>query len=392
MQNIPTLLELYNSILADLEAEYTITFPIFGKLYLKGLAAVQAGKLKIIYLAIGFLQKNIFVDTATDEAAGGTLQRFGRVKLGRNPFPAVAGQYVLQVTGTVGAVIAASTTFKSNDDTQNPGKLFVVDLPFTLTSSPDYVDIRALESGIGSRLNDNDVLTATIPIAGVDAQAAVQSTFVEPLAAETLDDYRRKALLAYQLEANGGAGTDYRLWSLDAQGVEQVYPYAKSGAANEIEVFVEATIADSTDGKGTPTDSILMDVESVIEFDPDATKPLNERGRRPLGVFDVHVLPITVKEVDIIIDGFIGLTAEIEATILAAMEESINLIRPFVASADILADKNNILDTNKIIAVILNARPGSVFGTITLNIDSVAFTTYTFYNGDIPHLNTITYT
>ncbi len=391
MINIPTIASLVNGIIADLEAQYSITIPSFGKSMLRALSSVQGAKLKLYYLGIANLQKNIFVDTAESEKIGGTLERYGRVKLGRNPFPATQGQYTLQVTGTVGATIEASTTFKSNDDAVNPGKLFVVDTDFVLTVSPDFVTIRALEAGTESRLEVGDILTATAPIANVDSEAACQAVIIEPSAAEDLEDYRQKALDAYRLEPQGGAATDYRLWSFDAQGVEQVYPYAKTGYAGEINVFVEATIADSTDGKGTPTAALLLDVAEVIELDPDTTKPLNERGRRPLGVFEVHVLPVTVKEIDIVISGFIGNTAPITALILSAMETAINAIRPFVAGADILENKNDILDTNKIIAVILNARPGSVFGTVSMTVDSVSYSTYTFINGNIPHLNSVTY-
>lgn len=392
MITIPTLKQLYDAILADLQAEYNITIPIIGKSLLRAIAGVQAAKLKIYYLAIGDLQKNIFVDTATRESAGGTLERFGRVKLGRNPFPAVSGQYLVQVTGTIGATIEASTTFKSNDDTNNPGKLFILDLAYTLLSNPDTIRVRALQAGAESRMIVGDNMTATIPIANVDSIVVVSNIFTEPLAAEGIEDYRDKSLAAYQLEPQGGAGTDYRLWSADAQGVERVYPYAKSGASNEINVFVEATIADSTDGKGTPGAAILANVDSDIEFEPDPTKPLNQRGRRPLGVFDVHVLPVTIMEVGISIAGFVGLTPTIEATLLDAITASVNMVRPFVASSDILANKNDILDTNKIIAAILNARPGSVFGAITLTIDGTPLPTFTFIDGNIPHLDFVNYT
>src|SRR5690349_13978165 len=98
MISIPTTNQLYEDILADLEAEYGQSIPLFGKIFLRAFAGVQAAKLKLLYLSIANLQKNIFIDTADPEASGGTLERFGRIKLGRNPFPATAGQYEIQVT------------------------------------------------------------------------------------------------------------------------------------------------------------------------------------------------------------------------------------------------------------------------------------------------------
>lgn len=391
MITIPTTQELYDAILADLQSEYGDTIPVFGKIFLRALAATQAGKLKMYYLAIAFLQRNIFVDTADPESLGGTLERFGRVKLGRNPFPAVAGQYVIQVTGSIGAVIPAQTTFKSNDDTVNPGKLFILDVAYELTATTDSITVRALEAGLDSKMSVGEEMTATIPIANVDRTAEVLTESVVPLAAEEIEDYRDKAVLSYRTETQGGAVGDYREWSLDAQGVQRVYPYAKSGYTSEINLYVEATVADSVDGKGTPTAGILDEVEEVVELDPDTTKTINERGRRPLTAI-INFLPITVKEVEIEIADFEDIDAETEAEIFDAIEEMVNEIRPFIAGADVLADKNDILDTNRIIAAILSIAPGSVFGTVTLTVGGSPVSTYQFLNGDIPHLDTVDFT
>lgn len=390
MITIPTTAELYEDILADLEAEYGESIPTFGRVFLRAIASVQAAKMKLYYLAIANLQKNIFVDTADPEASGGTLERFGRVKLGRNPFSARAGQYEIQVTGTTGSVINALTTFKSDDTSTNPGKLFILDTPFTLVTNPDTCNVRALEAGLDSQLDTGDTLTATAPIAGVDRSAEVVSEVVEPLAAEGTEDYRDKTIEAFQLEPQGGAASDFRLWSKDAQGVQQAYPYAKSGVDGEVDLYIEATIADSTDGKGTPSQDILNEVEEVVEFDPDTTKPLEERGRRPISTFQVNYLPVTPLDVNINVAGFTGITTELTTLITNALRSEISLVRPFVSGADVLADKNDILNTNKIISVILEVAPGSIFGAVTMTVAGNPVSTYTFENGEIPYLNTVT--
>jgi hypothetical protein len=192
------------------------------------------------------------------------------------------------------------------------------------------------------------------------------------------------------LEAQGGAATDYRLWSQDAQGVAEVYPYAKSGAVGEVNLFVEATVADSTDGKGTPSASLLDDVEEVVEFNPDTTLPTNERGRRPIQVI-VNYLPITPLDVDITINGFTNVTPALQVQIDAALQRLIDSIRPFVDAADVLENKNDILDINKIVATIIDVYPSAQFSSVTLVVNAVATPTYTFVNGDIPYLNSVAY-
>ena len=390
MTVIPTYIELYNGVLSDLETQMQVSVPIFGKNFLRALAAVQAGKLWLYYKAIANVQKNIFIDTAEPESIGGTLERFGRVKLNRDPFSARAGEYVVTVTGSIGAVIPAQSTFKSDDTVINSGKLFILDSAYTLVATTDSITIRALEAGNDSKLNIGDTLTATAPIALVDSVVTTSAETIEPSAEENIEDYREKALDAYRLEPQGGAATDYRLWSADAQGVKQSYPYAKTGAVNEINLFIEATVSDSIDGKGTPSALLLTDVEAVVEFDPDATRPTYERGRRPLGVI-VNFLPVTILNVDVTISGFVGLTVDIQNAIELALIDEINLVRPFVAACDILDEKNDILDSNKIISIILNTRPGSVFGAITLNVSGVPYNSYTFINGNIPYVNSINF-
>lgn len=390
MRNIPTLNELYTDIISDLESQYSATISLVGKVFLRALAMVQAGKLKLFYLAIGLLQKNIFVDTADSESIGGTLERFGRIKLGRNPYPARAGVYVLKVTGSIGAVIKASTTFKSDDSSLNPGFLFVIDNDYTLVATTDYITVRALTIGAESKLALLDTLTSTSPIALVNNPVTVYSITTEPLVAEDIEAYRLAIINSYRLEAQGGAATDYRLWSADAQGVRFVYPYAKSGAVCEVDLYIEATVADSTDGKGTPSAQLLLDVEAVVDRSPDTSLDANERGRRPLQVI-VHYLPVTIKTVDIVITGFTGITNDQKTLLLNAITDSINLIRPFIDAADDLVNRNDTIDNNKIIGVITTQIPGAIFSSVTISVNGVVVSIYNFTLGNIPYLNSITY-
>lgn len=390
MITIPTISELYNDILNELESEFTVNLPLIGPNFLRIMAAVQASKLKLYYLAIANLQKNIFVDTADPESRGGTLERFGRIKLNRDPFPARAGEYVVEVSGDIGAVITGSTTFKSNDDSANPGKLFVLDNDFTLTNILDYITVRALEAGTDSSLSFLDKLTATAPIALVNSEVSVQSATIEPAAAETVEEYRAIIIQNYRLEAQGGAVGDYRLWAADAQGVAAIYPYTAAGDVSTVNVYLEAKTADSIDGKGTPSAGLISDVTDVINLNPDTTLDINERGRLPMST-NLNVIAITPLDVDIDIVGFVGITAAIQAAILDEISSKVSLIRPFISGADVLEEKNDIIDTNKIISMILAVRPGSVFTSIILTVNAVPVSTYTFENGDIPYLNSINY-
>ena len=381
-----TLAQLYTQVKADLEAQMQTNIPLIGKAMLRVFALVQAGKLWLYYLAIAGVQKNIFVDLADPESMGGTLQRFGRVKLNRDPFPATAGVYTATVTGSSGGVIAARTTFKSNDDSSHPGKLFILDTQYTLVGSSGTITLRALESGLDASLIVGDRLTSTAPIALVNSLAIIASVTTEPRAAEDIEEYRQAAIQAYQLEAQGGAGGDYTIWASDAQGVRTIYPYAKDGYVGQIDLYVEATIADSTDDHGTPSSQLLLDVEEVIERDPDVTKPLYERGRRPISAWQINYLPVTPLSIEINIYDYEDLTAAKETLIENAVIDALYLIRPFVASRDVLADRNDTISINKLIFIIQTAVPQSVFSSVELFVDGVSVNSYQFEGGEIPYL------
>lgn len=384
MSPVPTISQLYNAILNDLQSQFGSGIPLFGKNYSRASAMVQAARLKLYYLVLGNVQKNIFVDTADPEAAGGTLERWGRIKLNRNPFPAVAAQYQVVVTGSVGAIIKSSQTFKSNDDSTSPGMLFVLDNNHTLISSTDAIVVRALTAGLASKLSNGDKLTATSPIANVNSSVTVNSENVPPLAAETIEQYRAVALQSFRLTPTGGSASDYRIWASEAQGVQQTYIYSVSGFPNQINLYVEAILIDSTDGKGTPTQAILDAVKADVDADP-----ATGLGRRPLQAI-VNYLPVTIKQIDISVAGS-SFTADQKTAITAAMTEYLATVRPFVAGADVLANKNDVFSTNNIASVILNTVPGSVFGTITLNVNSSPVASFQFLNGNIPWLSSVTF-
>lgn len=383
MITLPTLAQLNAAILQNLETEFYATINPVGKAELRAQAAVQAATLKDLYLAIAQTQKNIFVDTCDEE----TLIRFGVIKINRQPFGAIAGQYTVTVTGQIGQVLPAQTTiFKSDDSSLNPGILYMLDTAHTMLTTSDSIVVRSLTAGIESKMQIGDTMTATAPIPLVNSVVTVTAETVQPLAAETINAYRALVLQAFRLEAQGGASTDYRLWVNSVQGLKAVYPYAKPGEPWVINLFIESTVSDSVDGKGTPSQAMIDAVEAVVNFDPDTSQPQNERGRRPTGVTPDY-LPITPLTVVITIDSYQGLTLDIQAQLLTAFQDSINAVRPYVPAADSPQEKNNVIDTNKLGNVIYTAVPGSVYGPVTFTVGGIGYGSYTFVNGDIPWLN-----
>lgn len=380
MNNIPTLQTLYLQRLADLESQMNITIPLFGKSFLRALAMVLAGKDWLLYLRLAVVQKNVWVDTADSVANGGTLERFGFVKMGRYPFPATQGKYLCSVIAEDGAVIQGGTQFTSNDDSLNPNMLFVLDVTYVCNGYLDEIELRALESGDGSALQIGNQLTSTIPISLVERVVTVVAENEQPQAAEDLEDYRQKVIASFRLLPQGGAASDYRLWSVEVSGIVNAYPYAASGQTSEVNLFLEADTID-----GIPTSQDLQNVEDNIEL-PTDTQP----ARKPI-THIVNYLPIVPRIIDIEIADFAAITPTLEALIEDAVIAALAEIRPFVGAIDIASDRKDYFDTNTVVSIILQAQPGSVFGAVTMTVDSNPETSFTFENGDIPQLGTITY-
>jgi uncharacterized phage protein gp47/JayE len=390
MREIPTLEEIKDTIANDLKTKLNLSDSNL-KYVLNAMDSVLAAQFKLVYLYLSDVQNNIFPDTADIEANGGTLERLGRIYLNRNPRPATNGIFKVSLTGTAGGFLRSGLTFKSNENSKNPSQLFVLDADYTMTGTGDEIEIRSLGSGTSFDLDLNDELTITEPVIGVNNLVTVIEIIEQPIATEDIEVYRQNILDAIQLEPQGGSRTDYRLWSNDAQGVRKVYPYVKNGESGTVQVFVEATIENSTDGDGTPSLSLLEDVEDVIFFDPDETKPLNERGRIPIQA-NLEVLPISKQPVDVEI---IGLNDN-SSDVLTAISENLNTylrdIRPYISGADLPRSKNDILYSGRLQSVVTDVLSSSNFFTgFVMKVDGVVVNSYEFELGFIPYLRDVTY-
>ena len=391
MKPIPTIKELNDNISGDLKSRFNLFSDKLKKTF-NALALVLSGQFHLVYLYLRDIQNNIFPDTATTELQGGMLERLGRMYLNRNPFNATIGLFEVSVIGVAGSVLRANLTFKSNDDALNKGEVYILDSEYTLTGIDDVIEIRSTGSGVIYNLNVGDRLTITEPVIGVDKTVTVTLVSDQPKAAEEIELYRQAILTAIQLEPQGGSKGDYRQWATDAQGVRLVYPYVRDAYASVVDIYVEATKADSIDGTGIPSMEILNDVLSVINEDPDATKEPYERSRKPLQA-DVQVSSITRVPVDVTIEGLFDNTSTIQQTIQNNIENFLYRVRPFIDGADLRRNKNDILYSGKLQGVVTDSLTnGNYFNTLTMEVDGSSAVFYEFDLGFVPYLRNIIFT
>lgn len=389
MREIPNLTEIKDTIANDLKTKLNLSDSNL-RYVLDAMDSVLAAQFKLVYLYLSDIQNNIFPDTANVEAEGGTLERLGRIYLNRNPRPATSGVFKLSVTGTAGAVLRNSLTFKSNENSKNPNQLYVLDAEYILSGSSDEIEVRSLGGGLDFELNVNDELTITEPVIGVNSLVTVLEVIDSPLASEDIEVYRQNILDAIQLEPQGGSKTDYRLWANDAQGVRKVYPYVKNGEAGTVQVYVESVLP-GEDGNGIPSTSLMNDVDEVIKFDPDETKPINERGRIPIQA-TLEVLPIEPIAVDVEITGLNDNSLAVQSAIQNNLKAFLYNVRPYVAGADLPRTKNDILYSGRLQSVVTDVLDSSNFFTgFVMKVNGNIENSFQFTLGSIPYLRNITY-
>lgn len=380
-----TIAEIKEQLSNDLRNRLGISDDKLKKV-LDAMASVLAAQIKLTYLAINDAQRNLYPDTADTAENGGSLDRLGRIYLNRDIRPATASVYNIEVTGEAGSTLRAGLTFKSNDDALNAGKLFVLDSEYTLNGTNDTVEIRSLGGGLDFELDNSNELTITEPVIGVEKTVFVESVITEPVEAETVEEYRTAILNAIQLEPQGGSKADYRIWANDAAGVRSVYPYVKDGEGGTVQIYVEAAGANPV-----PTQTILDDVEDVINFSPDNTKPLSERSRKPLQA-NLEVLPIQLVDVEINITGLLTDTPAIRAAIESNVIDYLTNVRPFVDGADLTRNKNDILYAARLQGVVTDVlEADNFFNDFTMLIDGVTQTSFIFSRENIPNLTNINY-
>src|ERR1043165_2802370 len=268
-------------------------------------------------------------------ADGGRLGRFGGERLGRWPFSATSGQYSAIVTGSAGAVIPGATVFRADDSAESPGMLFqIVGGDYVLTGTDDLITVIALTGGLISRLAAGNTLTTTSPILNVDNVITVDDETVTPVDAEDIELYREKIREKVQLIPGSWSAVDYRLVGSSITGIAEVSAYAHPTQPNEVNVFLQGTTAVASPGPSCPP-SVVTEYTDALEL------------VRPLGVWDVHYASCPINNVDItiVMGTFPSFTTAQQALIATALTQFVNSVRPFIAAADNIAERNDKIAT-----------------------------------------------
>lgn len=393
--NIPTTAEirefLINAWEQRLSASQGISVSILRsitKSVFMILATVLASPFRLNYFFVQWALNQTDPQTADDENAvlGGRLQQWGRlVKVG-DPKPGQAPRYEIDITGTNGSTLLAGTAYRSAT-----GNLYLLEEDIIIAAGVATGNIKATVPE--GRQNTEYALTVGAeintanPFSGIDNPAIIAAELTPPTDSEDIEtSYRPRVVSEVRIANQGGAKIDYKRWPLDAEGVQEAYPYVDSIEPGIMNVFIQATT--DIDPDGIPDAPTLAAALAAITTDPDTgleRKPATD-------IVYVFAIDLLLFDIDVI-----GLDAPDPVAAQTAISDAlipfISAKKPYIAGADFTDEKNDIASRSEIIAVIV-ATLDPLDGTITdvtLELATVPIDSHTLDNGEKGKVGSLTF-
>lgn len=345
--NIPTTQELFEQNLENYQNKINQESPLNDRAFLRVASQNEAGAFTILYK---YGQERALQNLALT-ATGSDLDNIGaEYSLPRNP--ATASEYTATLPATDGTIIPGTTIFTG----VNNSVKYISIGSATASSESAVLTLRATVTGEAG--NDAGSFRIQSQIAGAQTTATLTSQTVTGASAETDEAYRLRILERIQNPPQGGAPTDYRIWSKTVSGVKNAFPYSGLTYPNDITVYVEATTAVAPPD-GIPSSTLLDQVENAILYDEDGL-----RNRMPLGVANLYVNPISRINLYTTI---IGLTVDNEATVKSEIEAQIDTFyrsrEPYIQGLTLVNGRSDTItapDVASVVNDIVRAAGGSV--------------------------------
>jgi uncharacterized phage protein gp47/JayE len=369
----PSIAEINDNIIGQLEAELNQTIPLFPKAFNRVLAKVLAAVFIMLYKYAGFTFLQMFVSRATyDETVvnGVTirpLQEWGRLIAVTDLVPATSAELVIDITveNLTGSLPAGTALVNAEN-----GVTYLTIGEVLLNSSTVQATIRAAsdETGGGGagaigNLQIGDTVSFVDPLANVARNATVSNVNVTASDAETVEAYRQRIIDRFQKRPQGGAYADYEQWGEEVAGIINVYPYT-GDCPGTVDLYSEATPESSGNPDGIPTAAQLQAVLDSVELDQDGLPT-----RRPANAF-VNSFAITRTGFDVSVTGVnVDNLAQVESDITDAVTEYFAKAEPFIQGLTIFPRRDR-LTRSAIIGLVedIVTAAGGTFTTATFNV------------------------
>ena len=370
---IPTLTEIKDRIVADLNSTLNQTTPALPKAFNKVLAGAISGFILLLYQATIWVYRQIYPSTADEKS----LELLGAL-VNITRLPAVFAVLQADVTGTTGYTIV-DDLFRSSTNV-----VYKVTTGATIAGGTASVVLTAQESGEIGNLPNSTILDIVSPNANLDGTATISVTNTSGDDAESLDSYRTRVISEYSKRRTGGAPADYEAWGLETPNFDWISPLDEPDTAGEVQVY--GRVDNQTDG--IPTVDQLIELETFLNVDPVT----GLRTRHPIGPPTTE-LPITrfLFDIEIFIQ---NTTPAIEASIITAVTTYVETQEPFNEAIRTLKkdtiSQGGIADIGNDIA---NPEGATVTAVILeQTAPPLVIQSYQLFGGEFGKVNSITFT
>lgn len=359
MITVPTITELRDQIIADIEGTIGQTVPVLPKAFVRVLAASLAGVLAQLYRFARWIYGQIFPATADDEA----LLRIG-AQYGMGKRPGVAAIIDIQIVGTSGTLVPASSIWTGNNG-----------LSYSQTALAQIVDglatarLTCLVSGVDGTLAVGNTLALATAVSGVDG-AGVTAIVAEGEDEETAEQFRARILQRMAGAPQGGAAPDYIAWAMEVPGIVKAFAFG-SGAGT---VAVYPLVA-TTGTSRLPSASKILEAQAYIE----------NPARRPLCATPT-VSAMTELLVTITITGISPADATTKEAIRAALADYLYAAYPMQYPDE--PNPTNVITVAAIWTAIFSA--GAAAASVKMSVGTTGeVTSYQLGNGEIAKLGSL---
>jgi uncharacterized phage protein gp47/JayE len=395
---IPTTAELAETIIAQLEAAFGQTIPVYVKAALRVLGKTWAGVLIVLYKYGGSVFLQQFVQYAsTEQVIVNGRQLIPLVEWGRlvgvgDPDAATRAEYTIEITVTnqTGSIPANTALFNADNKVT-----YLTLSAVTLDAATVTANIRASSDqddgggrGAVGNMSIGDTVSFVTPPANVLSTAEVTVELITGADGESWDAYRVRVVDRFRKQPQGGAYADYEFWAEGLEGIINAYPY--TGDPGIVNVYSEATPESSGDPDGIPTAAQLLAVSEAIELDDNGLA-----SRRPANAF-VNSLAITRTAFDVVVDGLTGYEASDYADLVTAIQDTVERYllgrEPFIAGLTLGKRRDRVVDA-ELSGVVMDTCVGfnAVFTELTVSTGGGSnFYIYPLGEGEKAKLGTLT--
>lgn len=385
---------VYNLLIESFQEKFNNKLRLLPKSFIVILSKVLSVIFVLPYKVCGWFYLQLFPDTASFDRVnvmGISLQPL--VKLGVNigvgePTSGQAWEGLVSATVvTEGQAITAGTQLKSDVT----GLMYVVSETVTTEGQSVNVPVYCVQSGSGGNLAQGDEIKFVSPLGFIAQDAVVASTTKEGLDEETADHYRARVVNRYSTQPQGGALSDYRIWSYDAPGVLQTYPYNGEDSPGDVEIYV----AGNTDvyPDRVPGRELCVAVGEACTYDPET----GIADRKPLtAILDPdyngtyrNIQPVSIVTVDVYVTDVVGVdVSDFGAAYKSVCDDYLLGREPYIRGLSDENNKTNSIQKNTLIALANSVATSlkAQFGTVTMNINNVQVDNYNLDRGELSAL------